>query len=189
MPTRTSGASAPRNSGEASLAIRAFAPGGIGNLGPGIDILGCAVTGPGDVVVATPTEEPGVRIDDPGHVDLPSDPERHTSGIAAAEVLRRAGDTSTGVALKVEKHLPLAGGQGGSAASAIAGAVAVNAMLGYPLDQHELMMAAIAADKMHATRAGRALCFGMVSPVDGSGMQRELHACRATGFNAETPPY
>ncbi len=147
MPTRTSGASAPRNSGEASLAIRAFAPGGIGNLGPGIDILGCAVTGPGDVVIATPTEEPGVRIDDPGHVDLPSDPERHTSGIAAAEVLRRAGDTSTGVALKVEKRLPLAGGQGGSAASAIAGALAVNAMLGYPLEQHELLMAALAAEE------------------------------------------
>ena len=30
--------------------VRAFAPGGIGNLGPGLDVLGCAVTGVGDSV-------------------------------------------------------------------------------------------------------------------------------------------
>src|ERR1700748_1517994 len=50
---------------------RAFAPGGIGNLGPGIDILGCAVTGPGDSVVATKIPRRGIVIEDPGHPDLP----------------------------------------------------------------------------------------------------------------------
>src|SRR3954471_466295 len=121
MTTHSSGAVAPRKSGPTSNVFRAFAPGGIGNLGPGIDILGCAVTGPGDVVEATPFDGSGVRIDASGHADLPSDPERHASGIAAAEVLRRANAGSIGVALRVEKYLPLAGGQGGSAASALAG--------------------------------------------------------------------
>jgi homoserine kinase len=132
--------------------VRAFAPGGIGNIGPGLDILGCAVTGPGDSVVATVIDEPGVRIDESGHPDLPCDPARHACGIAASEILRRAGHTSSGVALSVEKDLPLAGGQGGSAASAVAGAVAVNALLRQPLDSRDVLAAALVAEERLAGR-------------------------------------
>ncbi len=132
---------------------RAFAPGSIGNLGPGLDILGCAVTGPGDTVEATRlSSSTGVRVDVPGHPDLPRDPTRHASAIAATEVLRRAGASSIGVALCVQKGLPLAGGQGGSAASAIAGAVAVNALLGSPLDANELLLAALVSEERVAGR-------------------------------------
>src|SRR5690348_4501357 len=109
--------------------VRAFAPGGIGNLGPGLDILGCAITGLGDSVEAMLVDEPGVRVDEPGHPDLPTDPTKHSAAIAAGEVLRRARRAGLGVALRVEKKLPLAGGQGGSAASAIAGALAVNTLI------------------------------------------------------------
>jgi homoserine kinase len=133
-------------------AVRAFAPGGIGNIGPGLDILGCAVTGPGDEVVATLVDASGVRIDDAGHPDLPRDPARHACGIAATEVLRRAGETTRGVALRVTKGLPLAGGQGGSAASAVAGALATNALLGSPLDTTQLLFAALAAEEQLAGR-------------------------------------
>ena len=152
MTTHASGASAPRKSGPTRNVFRAFAPGGIGNLGPGIDILGCAVTGAGDVVEATAIDGRGVRIDDAGHPDLPTDPALHASGVAASEVLRRAEALSVGVALRIEKRLPLAGGQGGSAASAIAGAVAVNALLGSPLDNHELLLAALVAEERVAGR-------------------------------------
>jgi homoserine kinase len=152
MPSHSFSAFTPRRSGPTKNVFRAFAPGGIGNLGPGIDILGCAVTGPGDVVEATAIDGSGVRIDAPGHPDLPTDPEQHASGVAAIEVLRRAQATTVGVALNVEKRLPLAGGQGGSAASAIAGAVAVNALLGSPLDNHELLLAALVAEERVAGR-------------------------------------
>src|SRR4051812_41690031 len=131
--------------------VRAFAPGGIGNIGPGIDILGCAVTGPGDAVRASLDGPRGVRIADPGHPDLPTDPTRHAAGIAALEVLRRVG-ASAGVTLHVEKGLPLAGGQGGSAASAVAGAVGVNALLGSPLDRPDLLAAALVAEEQLAGR-------------------------------------
>lgn len=152
MTSHSSSAFTPRRSGPTKNVFRAFAPGGIGNLGPGIDILGCAVTGPGDVVEATTIDGSGVRIDASGHPDLPTDPEHHASGVAASEVLRRAQATTVGVALRIEKHLPLAGGQGGSAASAIAGAVAVNALLGSPLDQQELLLAALVAEERVAGR-------------------------------------
>jgi homoserine kinase len=132
--------------------VRAFAPGGIGNIGPGIDILGCAVTGPGDAVRAELDGTGGsVRIADPGHADLPTDPRRHAAGIAAQEVLRRTG-ASVGVTLRVEKGLPLAGGQGGSAASAVAGAVAVNALLHSPLSREDVLLAALVAEERLAGR-------------------------------------
>ena len=150
MPTNTS--AGPPTPGSSPVRVRAFAPGGIGNLGPGLDILGCAVTGPGDTVDAERIRAPGVRLDDPGHPDLPTDPKRHTAAIAATEVLRRVGAESTGLALRVRKGLPLAGGQGGSAASAIAGAAAANAMLGFPLGVEELLLAALVAEERVAGR-------------------------------------
>jgi homoserine kinase len=134
-----------------SVGFRAVAPGGIGNIGPGIDILGCAVTGLGDAVTARFADGRGITIEDAGHPDLPRDRSRHASGLAATEVLRRSGRRD-GIALTVQKNLPLAGGQGGSAASAVAGAVAANALLGNPLNGEELLYSALVAEE---TLSGR----------------------------------
>jgi homoserine kinase len=132
--------------------VRAFAPGSIGNIGPGLDILGCAVTGPGDRVTARRADSVGVSIDEAGHPELSRDPSRHASAIAAGEVLRRANAANVGVSLHIEKGLPLAGGQGGSAASAVAGAIATNELLGGPLDQRELLFSALVAEEQLAGR-------------------------------------
>lgn len=131
--------------------VRVFAPGSIGNFGPGLDILGLAVTGKGDIVTAERTARAGVVITDPGHASLPRDPARHTSGIAASAVLRRAG-APFGLSLRLDKGLPLSGGQGGSAASAVAGAMAANLLLDRPLPQMALLEAALEAE---TTVAGR----------------------------------
>ena len=69
----------------------AFAPGGVGNIGPGLDILGLALAGVGDTVRAEWTDSPGIQILDPGHPDLPTDSARHTSGLAARAVIDRSG--------------------------------------------------------------------------------------------------
>jgi homoserine kinase len=147
----------------------AFAPGGVGNIGPGLDILGLALAGQGDTVRAEWTDRPGIEIRDSGHRDLPTDAARHTSGLAARVVVDRAGDGRTrkhGIALTVQKGLPLSGGQGGSAASAVAGAVAVNALLGNPLDRLALVRAALAAEESvsgrHADNVAPSLLGGIV---------------------------
>ena len=135
----------------------AFAPGSIGNLGPGLDILGCAVEGAGDSVAAEFTDTPGLVIADPGSPSLSSNPEEHASAIAALAVVRRAtslGATTpaAGISIRVTKGLPLAAGQGGSAASAVAGAAAVNALIGSPLGRDELLACALAAEERVAGR-------------------------------------
>ncbi|HEU4700222.1 MAG TPA: homoserine kinase [Gemmatimonadales bacterium] len=138
--------------------VRVFAPGSVGNIGPGLDVLGLAVAGAGDRVTAAWSDAPGIRLADAGHPELPTDPDRHASALAAAAVLRRAGAAGQaaaggrGLVLWAGKGLPLAGGQGGSAASAVAGAVAANALLGAPLGRAELLAACLEAEAVVAGR-------------------------------------
>lgn len=148
--------------------ITAFAPGGVGNVGPGLDILGLALAGAGDTVRAEWSDPPGIHILEPGHPDLPRDPARHSSGLAARAVLEASGQRSLdrGIALTVRKGLPLAGGQGGSAASAVAAAVAVNALLGSPLDRLALVTQSLIAEESvsgrHADNIAPSLLGGIV---------------------------
>jgi homoserine kinase len=153
----------------AASRVTAFAPGGVGNIGPGLDILGLALDGPGDRVRAEWSASPGIQILDPGHRELPRDPNLHTAGLAASAVIDRAGislDSARGIALTVHKGLPLSGGQGGSAASAVAGAFAVNALLGEPLDRRALIAACLAAEEKvsgrHADNIAPSLLGGIV---------------------------
>jgi homoserine kinase len=147
--------------------IRVFAPGSIGNVGPGLDILGLAVSGAGDTVEAELLDAPGIVLADPGHPSLPTVPERHASAIAALAVLRRAGVAETfGLRLRVIKGLPLSGGQGGSAASAVAGAVAANQLLNTPLAPEDLLLAGLESESVlagqHADNLAASLLGGMV---------------------------
>jgi len=114
-------------------------------------VLGCAVAGARDEVTVAPRDEPGVEVVDPGHPDLPRDPARHTAALAAAAVLHRA-SAKHGLMLWCRKGLPLSGGQGGSAASAVAGAVATNALLGNPLGTDALLASCLDAESAVAGR-------------------------------------
>ena len=130
-----------------------YAPGSTSNVGPGFDCLGIAVTGIGDRVEAVRAVAPGVRVLSVSDPRIPCDPARNTAALGAAEVLRRAGAADdVGLELRVEKGLPLSGGLGGSAASAVAGAFAANALLGRPLDDEALLRAALEAEAVVAGR-------------------------------------
>jgi homoserine kinase len=105
---------------------------------------------------------------------------RHTSAIAAAAVLHealRCGVTLVhpGIALTVRKGLPLSGGQGGSAASAVAGASAAHALLGAPLSRNALLECCLVAEAKvsgrHLDNIAPSLLGGIVvvrsiSPID-----------------------
>ena len=143
----------------------ALAPGGVGNIGPGLDVLGLAVTGPGDRVVAERVNQRGVSMADAGSAGLPREATRNAAGIAAIAVLARAGAGDLGVTLTLEKRLPLSGGQGGSAASAVAGAVAVNRLLGNPLDAIALFECALVAEAQLSGRHGDNLASALFGGV------------------------
>lgn len=122
--------------------VRVFAPGSIGNVGPGLDILGLAVDGAGDTVTLTWSEDDHTVVTDPGGEGIPADPKRNTAAIAAVAVLRRVG-VERGLQISISKGLPISGGQGGSAASAVAGAVAASLLSGAELDTVALLECAL----------------------------------------------
>ena len=132
--------------------VTAYAPGSTSNVGPGFDCLGIALTGLGDRVTAQRGGEPGVRVRAVSDDRIPLDADRNTAALAATEVLRQAGAGDVGLDLQVDKGLPLSGGLGGSAASAVAGAVAANAILDAPLAPEALLACAVEAE---AAVAGR----------------------------------
>src|SRR5690606_41579394 len=91
--------------------VRAFAPGSIGTVGPGLDTLGLAIAGARDVVTLHWNDSDASIVEDAGHPAPPTDPLRNTASIAALAVLRRVG-VDRGIRIRVEKGLPLSGGQG-----------------------------------------------------------------------------
>jgi homoserine kinase len=153
--------------GEGARSVRVFAPATVANLGPGFDILGLALSGPGDTVTARAVPGRGVRIaairGDGGA--LPLEAEKNTAGIAAARVLDRAG-VQAGVELEIDKGLPIGSGLGGSAASAAAAAVAVNLLVGSPLRKAELVGPCIEAEAAvsgrHADNVAPAVLGGLI---------------------------
>ncbi len=129
--------------------VKVFAPATIGNIGPGFDVLGLAIRGIGDTVEARRIRTPGVTMkcvtsDRPG-MNLPLDPRRNTAGMAALETLKVLG-VKGGVELSLHKGLPTGSGLGSSAASAVAGAFAVNELYGRKLSKEELILPATAAE-------------------------------------------
>ena len=128
--------------------VRIFAPATVANLGPGFDVLGLALTAPGDVVEAELSDHPGVEIVEiTGDKGLLSrDPVRNVAGRAAGDVVRRAGQ-QTGVRIWLHKQMPFASGLGSSGASSAAAAVATNELLGRPLNPRDLLLSAMEGER------------------------------------------
>lgn len=150
----------------------AFAPASIGNVGVGFDMLGLAIAGVGDRVTATLDEGKGVRIaevrglDGELHPGLTANASENTAGVAAEALWSKHGN-GAGVSLAVAKGIPLKSGMGSSAASAVAGAVAVNALLDTPLPVAGLLEFALegeqlASGALHADNVAPSLFGGMV---------------------------
>ncbi len=127
--------------------IKLYCPASIGNFGVGFDVLGAAVESPGDVLEAERIES-GWEIEIVSG-DVPVDPERNTVTLAAkyvVEELRRGGGQTGGIRFRLKKGMPTGSGLGSSAAGAVGGAFAANALYGEKLDSMQILKAATRAE-------------------------------------------
>ena len=129
---------------------RARAPGSVGNIGVGFDLLGHAVDGIGDVATVRRIDAPEVRIvriggDVPGIERIPLAAAENTAG-AALISLHEALALPFGFEVELDKGIALGSGLGGSAASAVAALVAGNALLEAPLSPEALYPHALAGE-------------------------------------------
>ncbi len=153
--------------------IRVFAPATVANLGPGFDVLGLALSHPGDLLEAELSELPGVEIVDVtgDQGQLSRDAAENVAGRAAGDVLQRAQRAGLapkpGIRLWLHKQMPLASGLGSSGASSAAGAFAANALLGGPLASGDVLLSAMEGERVasgapHADNVAPSLLGGIV---------------------------
>jgi homoserine kinase len=146
----------------------AFAPGSIGNVGPGFDVLGLAVEGIGDTVSVQLTRGES-RVSSVTGRDanlVPLEAGRNCAAIAANAYLRPFGFRAI---VAIEKGLALAGGMGGSAASSVAGAYAAALALGQGPVIADVLAAALEGE---SAVAGRHLDNIAPSTVGGLALSR-----------------
>jgi homoserine kinase len=149
----------------------AFAPASVGNVAVGFDVLGHSFQAIGDRVTATRVAKPGVTISGIHGVavDLPLEPEKNTAGMAVLSMVQEL-QPGFGIELSIEKGIPLGSGLGGSAASAVAGVVAANALLPKSLTQVEMLKfamkgEAVASGSVHVDNIAPSLYGGLVLTV------------------------
>lgn len=149
--------------------IRVYAPATVANVACGFDIFGFAVNHPGDEVVLTKKDSPGIFIQEITGDDgrLPKDVAKNTAGIAIQKYLAFIGREDQGFNLSLHKDMPLGSGLGSSAASAVAGVFAANELMGRPLTQKELLPFAMEGERVacgsaHADNVGPSLLGGFV---------------------------
>lgn len=148
----------------------AFAPGSIGNVGPGFDVLGLAFEGIGDTVTVELRRGAGSVADVSGRDAelVPRDAQKNCAAIAADAYLRPFGFRAI---VTIQKGLALAGGMGGSAASSVAGAYAAALALGQSPRIEEVIAAALEGE---AAVAGRHLDNIAPSAMGGLALSRSV---------------
>ncbi len=149
--------------------IKVSAPATIANLGPGYDLMGMALDRPRDVLRAA-LQAGGmdtIAVTGLGSESLSIPAEKNACVVAGRAVLSQAGKASYRLKMRLEKGVPLRMGMGSSGASSAAGAFAANALLGYPLDQMQVLKCAMEGERAscgsaHADNVAPALLGGII---------------------------
>lgn len=126
-------------------AVKVFAPATVANVAVGYDILGFAIDEPGDEIIARVGSQPGLRITKIHGTKkkLPLDPEENTATKGAMALLRDLDMIDESIEIEIYKKMPFGSGMGSSAASAAAGVLAVNELLGRPVQKRDLAKYAV----------------------------------------------
>src|SRR3982751_5769438 len=150
------------------MSVTAFAPATVSNVACGFDVLGFALDTPGDEVTAR-FDGDRTTIDEivgDGGGRARRGGQNHAGGRAAQPRLTRLAERR-GVTLTIRKGLPLSSGLGGSAASAVAAVVAVDALVASHASIDTLVRCALIGEGLgaggaHPDNIAPALCGGFV---------------------------
>jgi len=157
--------------------VRAYAPATVANAVSGFDVLGLALEQPGDIVICKRSDVPGIRIAPltGAFSALPNDPKLNTAGVAV-QALMDAKKLSLSMELEIHKGVPIVGGMGSSASSAVAAVVAVNELFDLQLTPQELLPFVLESERAatgvpHADNAAPSLLGGFtlihsLDPID-----------------------
>lgn len=160
-----------------SVAVKV--PGSSANLGPGFDTLGLALSIYDHVEVEVIDSGLIVEVTGEGESEVPLD-ERHLVVRALRSGLKEADVTVRGLRVSCNNSIPQSRGLGSSAAAAVSGVVAANALAGGVLSEETVIQLASAfeghPDNAAASVMGQAVVSWTNTPVDGTAPQ--FHAAK-----------
>lgn len=163
--------------------IKVFAPASVANVAVGYDILGFALEKPGDEVIVRPGNEPGLKITaiTGAKNKLPTEVLKNTAGYAAYRLLQHLGEENHPLEMEIHKKMPFGSGLGSSAASAVAGVMAVNEYLKTGLSKSEILRFAVEGEQIadgafHADNVAPSLLGGMILIRDNETLDyKKIH--------------
>lgn len=152
--------------------ITVLSPATIANLSCGFDVLGLALSGIGDTITLTLTDQPGIVITEIKGADLPTETEKNVAGVALKTMLAAIPEYTGGIKLEIEKGISPGSGIGSSAASSAGAVWAFNHLLGNLFSALELTAFAMEGERLasgaaHADNVAPAL-FGGITLVRNS---------------------
>lgn len=133
--------------------VTAFAPATVANVAVGFDILGFPIESVGDIVTVSIADDTSVRISQilnatgrSEPIDAPLDADKNAATVG---LIKLCADLRLdfGFEVVLRKGIALGSGMGGSAASAVGGLVAANALLESPLPREALMKYALLGEQ------------------------------------------
>ncbi|AKK08487.1 homoserine kinase [Corynebacterium testudinoris] len=156
---------------EIGTKVTVTVPGSSANLGPGFDTLGLALAIFDTVEVEVIAAGLEIEVYGEGEDDLPRDGS-HLVVKAIRSGLNAAGAEAPGLRVVCTNAIPQSRGLGSSAAAAVAGVVAANALAGAPLTTDQIVQLSSAfeghPDNAAASVLGSAVVSWTTTPVDGS---------------------
>ena len=156
--------------------LKVFAPATVANVAVGYDILGFAINDVGDELIVRQGSKAGLIIRAiHNNPDIPRDIMKNTAGYAAYKLMKSIGAENEPIEIELIKNMGIGTGLGSSAASAVAGAYAVNEFLGKPYSKDELLRFAtlgeqIADGSFHADNVAPSLLGGIVLIRDNESL-------------------
>lgn len=151
--------------------VRVKVPGSSANLGPGFDSLGLALSIYDHVEVEVIDSGLEVEVTGEGQGEVPLD-ERHLVVRAIRAGLKKADVIARGLRVRCNNSIPQSRGLGSSAAAAVSGVVAANALAGDVLDTDTIIQLASTfeghPDNVAASVLGSAVVSWTNIPVDGT---------------------
>jgi homoserine kinase len=164
-------------------AIKVFAPATVANVAVGFDILGFALEKPGDEIIISEGNKPGLIISEitGAKNKLPYDILKNTAGYAAHRLMQHIGEADRPLEMRIHKKMPFGSGLGSSAASAVAGVFAVNEYLKTGLTKQEILRFAVEGEEIadgafHADNVAPCLLGGMVLIRDNESLDvKKIH--------------
>ena len=159
------------------IPCKCFAPASVANVAVGYDVLGFALDDLGDEVVVKTGTEKGLKMTSIRNnaAKLSKDIQKNVAGYAAWQLLRHLDLEDLPVIMELHKNLPVGTGLGSSASSAVAGAYAMNAYLGFPCDKKEVLRFATMGEQLadgswHADNVAPSLYGGIVLIRDNESL-------------------